>query len=174
MIEVVLYASLAILFSLLVLYIARRGHSKLLSDVVVGCILGVLGTSFVLLEAVNLMIWPFRFVGRIFGLTGKRIQASEANAMANGIKTTGHRRIVIFDGICVLCNRFGRFVVSHLPDPNLVSFIPFQDPASNPHINVKTLQEEFNFKEEDLQDRIAVIDGDEIKWGAGMCCLLFN
>lgn len=148
------------------LYVARHGHSKFLSDIVVGAILLVLGTSYVLLEGVNLMIWPFRFTARIIGMGPKRMEASEASALANGVKTTDHRRIVIFDGICVLCNTFGRFVVSHLPDPNVVSFIPFQDPTANPHINVKRLQEEFKFKEEELQDRIAVVDGDSIKWGA--------
>ena len=37
------------------------------------------------------------------------------------------RRLVIFDGVCVLCNRFGRFAFYRLVNPDLVSFVPFQD-----------------------------------------------
>jgi len=36
---------------------------------------------------------------------------------------------------------------------------------SNPHVNLKKLQEEFKFDSEQLEDRIAVIEGETIKWG---------
>ena len=37
------------------------------------------------------------------------------------------RRLIIFDGICVLCNSFGRAAFYRLVNPDLVSFVPFQD-----------------------------------------------
>lgn len=37
------------------------------------------------------------------------------------------RRLVIFDGICVLCNKFGRYSFYRLVNKDLVSFVPFQD-----------------------------------------------
>mmetsp|Transcript_3271 Transcript_3271/g.3777 ORF Transcript_3271/g.3777 Transcript_3271/m.3777 type:complete len:207 (-) Transcript_3271:138-758(-) len=151
---------------LALLYVAKNGHSRLITDVIVFLIVGVLFGSFCVMEIVNLMIWPFRLCRRLLGLGPKRLSASEASDAATGRKTTDKRRIVIFDGVCVLCNKFGAFVVSHLPDPNTVSFLPFQDPQSNPHLNIKRLEQEFSFKAEQLQDRIAVIDGDDIKWGA--------
>ncbi|GBG33885.1 DCC family protein At1g52590, chloroplastic [Hondaea fermentalgiana] len=147
------------------LYVAKNGHSRLITDVFVVFIIGFLGTVFVIFEGINLMIWPFRLLRRLLGFAPRRMDAAEASDLATGRKTTEKRRIVLFDGVCVLCNRFGRFVVSHLPDPNEVSFVPFQDPMANPHVNLKRLEAEFGFKEDELQDRIAVIEGDRILWG---------
>mmetsp|Transcript_5903 Transcript_5903/g.6787 ORF Transcript_5903/g.6787 Transcript_5903/m.6787 type:complete len:238 (+) Transcript_5903:198-911(+) len=151
---------------LALLYVAKNGHSRLITDLFVFIIVSILCIGFALLEIVNLMIWPFRFCRRILGFGPKRLSAQEASEAATGRRTTDQRRIVIFDGVCVLCNNFGKFAVSHLPDPNMVSFLPYQDQASNPHLNINRLKEEFKFQEEMLQDRIAVIDGDTIKWGA--------
>mmetsp|Transcript_13269 Transcript_13269/g.21639 ORF Transcript_13269/g.21639 Transcript_13269/m.21639 type:complete len:235 (+) Transcript_13269:119-823(+) len=158
-------AALVAVPGLIGLYIAKMGHSRVITDVFVVAIVVVLATAFAVMELVNLLIWPFRLGMRLLGLGGQRIDAAVASDMATGRKTTSHRKIVIFDGICVLCNNFGKFVISHLPDPNLVSFVPFQDPVANPHVNVKKLQEEFNFKEKELENRIAVVDGDKIFWG---------
>mmetsp|Transcript_1275 Transcript_1275/g.3132 ORF Transcript_1275/g.3132 Transcript_1275/m.3132 type:complete len:238 (+) Transcript_1275:180-893(+) len=147
------------------LYLAKHGHSRFITDIFVGIIITVLGSSFLVFELINLMIWPFRLVRRVLGLAPKPLPAAEASDLATGRKTTEKRKIVLFDGVCVLCNRFGRFVVSHLPDPNEVAFVPFQDPMANPHVNVKRLTEEFGFEDKELEDRIAVIEGDKIFWG---------
>ena len=72
------------------------------------------------------------------------------------------RRLVIFDGICVLCNKFGRYSFYRLVNKDLVSFVPFQDSqhvrcssavlrsaaeAERPtaQVNVDELQKQFNF-----------------------------
>jgi len=152
-------------FGLVGLYAAKNGHSRLLSDVFVGIIVSFLGGLYLIMEFFNLVFMPFRVGRRLLGFAPEKLDPQEASDLATGRKTTDKRRIVIFDGVCVLCNNFGWFVVQHLPDPNEVSFIPFQDPMANPHVSVKKLQEEFTFKEEELLDRIAAIDGDRIYWG---------
>ena len=72
------------------------------------------------------------------------------------------RRLVIFDGICVLCNKFGRYSFYRLVNKDLVSFVPFQDSQhvrcssaqpplrrceaqSTAQVNVDELQKQFNF-----------------------------
>lgn len=147
-------------------YAMMNGHARLLTDLTLVLILGALVVGFVALEVVNLALWPFRYVLGALGLGPKKMEAAAASEAAGGRRTTSHRKIVIFDGICVMCNRFGRFVCGHLPDPNIVAFLPFQDVAANPHVPWKLLQKEFGIKEEDLQQRIAVVAGDKIYWGS--------
>ena len=147
-------------------YVVKHGHSRLLTDIMVLFVLSGLGSLFVVFEFLNLIVWPFRFTRRLMGMGPPILDANVASDRATGRKTTSHRKIVIFDGVCVLCNRFGRFVVSHIPDPNVVSFLPFQDPMSNPHISIKNLTKEFEFDEKEVLDRIAVVSGDKIYWGA--------
>ena len=53
-------------------------------------------------------------------------------------------------------------------------FVPFQDPHANPHIKVERLQEEFGFKAEQLQNRIAVVDGDRLLWGPDAVIAVFG
>ena len=135
------------------LYVAgTRGHVAAATDMMVTAIVGVMTVAIVVLDVLRIASFPLRWA------TGNVSKDSP-----DGPK--GPRRIVIFDGICVLCNRFGRFVVSRLCEPTKINFIPFQDPASNPHINLKRLQEEFKFEEAQLKDRIAVISDDKLLWG---------
>ena len=58
-------------------------------------------------------------------------------------------------------------MVTHLPDPNVVSFVPFQDALSNPHVSLAKIKEEFpDFNENDLHLKIAVVSGSRLLWGA--------
>lgn len=147
------------------LYVAKNGHSRVVTDVFVLAIVCALGAGVAALELVCLCIWPFRLCRRLAGFEAERLDPAAASEQAAGRRHTEKRRIVVFDGICVLCNRFGRFVVGRLPDPNEVSFVPFQDAKSNPHVSMRLLQQEFGFELAELQDRIAVVDGDKIYWG---------
>ena len=77
------------------------------------------------------------------------------------------RKTVIFDGVCVLCNTAGSTMLRHLPDRNLISFLPFQDALSNPHVSLKRIKAEFpDFDEQELTNRICVLSGDKMLWGA--------
>jgi len=145
----------------LVGYVVIHGHSKALSDVVVGTVLALLGTVFLLLEMVHLLSYPARKAMR-----KPAIDSKTAMELASGKMDITQRKVVIFDGVCVLCNRAGQFVVMHLPDPNLVAFVPFQDAISS-HVSMAKIREEFpDFKDEDLQLKIAVVSGKRLLWGA--------
>jgi len=74
-------------------------------------------------------------------------------------------RIVVFDGICVLCNRFGAFVYSRLLEQSAVDWVPFQDKL-NEHVNVDELMKEFDIEPNALQDRICAVSGNKLFWGA--------
>lgn len=135
---------------------------KIAVSILSGLIIAVLGVSFMVLEIVYFLLTPFRLMRK-----EKKMEGSEAAQLAAGKGSIEMRKIVIFDGICVLCNNSGKFVVMHLPDPNLVSFVPYQDALSNPHVSLARIKEEFkdNFKEEDLKNRICAISGKKILWG---------
>lgn len=97
-----------------------------------------------------------------------KVSRDEAAMQASGKRDISKRKIVIFDGICVLCNRAGQFVLVHLPDPNLVSFVPFQDALANPHVNLAKIKEEFPelVRDEQITEKICVISGEKMYWGA--------
>lgn len=137
-------------------------HKRIFSTLIVGTVLFGLFATFFLLEIVFLILTPYRLLTKKAALS-----ADEAAAEASGKRDKLKRRIVVFDGVCVLCNRAGQFVVSHLPDPNLVSFVPFQDALANPHVNLAKLREEFpDFRDEQLEERICVVSGERMLWGA--------
>jgi len=142
-------------------YAVIHGHSKALSDVVVGSVLAILGSVFLVLEMVHLLSYPVRKAMR-----KPAIDSKTAMELASGKMDIAQRKVVIFDGVCVLCNRAGQFVVMHLPDPNLVAFVPFQDAISS-HVSMAKIRDEFpDFKDEDLQLKIAVVSGKRLLWGA--------
>lgn len=141
-----------------------RHEMKIVLNFFVGVILLQLGVVFLLLEIIFLIFTPVRLLLRRFG--PPPVKPDEATALASGKAGVESRKIVIFDGVCVLCNNAGRFVVYHLPDPNLVSFLPFQDALANPHVSLARIRSEFpDFNEKDLQLRICVINGKKMYWG---------
>ena len=143
----------------------RRGHVAALTDCIVVTVTGVLLLVVAVLEVVRLLSWPLRsLLGRLMGLVVKK-KKSPAPVP---------RRVVIFDGVCVLCNVFGRFVVGRLPNAGQINFVPFQDPKSNPHVNLPRLIEEFKFDTAQLQNRIAVVSGTNLLWGADAVLEIFS
>ena len=127
--------------------VAFRGHVQACTDLVISLVLLALGLAALLLETLRWVLFPLNWVHR----RCKRRARADV------------RRLVIFDGICVLCNRFGRFSFYRLINPDLVSFVPFQD---SQHINIDELQAEFKFDEADVKSRIAFVNGSRIFWGA--------
>lgn len=85
-----------------------RTHVQMWTDAIVTTIVAAILSVVLVLEALRWLTLPIRLIGPTPKLDPK------------------HRRIVIFDGICVLCNSFGAFVVYRLVDPNAVKFVPFQ------------------------------------------------
>ena len=85
-----------------------RTHVQMWTDAIVTTIVAAILSVVLVLEALRWLTLPIRLIGPTSKLDPK------------------HRRIVIFDGICVLCNSFGAFVVYRLVDPNAVKFVPFQ------------------------------------------------
>jgi len=139
------------------------GHKRFFLNLIVGSILSGLFLTFFLLEIGFFILTPFRM------LMGKKykLPADEATAQASGKRDVLKRKIVVFDGVCVLCNRAGQFVVVHLPDPNQVAFVPFQDALANPHVSLAKIKQEFpGFEGQQLTERICVISGDKMLWGA--------
>ena len=135
----------------------RRGHVNVLTGVVLLLILAVLGVGFSALEIVHVALWPLRvmrtLVDRFF--------------LGKSKKKARVRRIVVFDGICVLCNAFGSFVVPRLNDKESINFVPFQDPSANPHVNMALLEKEFpSLTADALKDRLCAVHGENIYWGA--------
>jgi len=142
----------------------RRGHVAALTDCIVVTVTSVLLLVVAVLEVVRLLSWPLRsLLGRLMGLIVKKKTSAPVA-----------RRVVIFDGVCVLCNVFGRFVVGRLPNPGQINFVPFQDPKSNPHVNLPRLIEEFQFDTAQLQNRIAVVSGTKLLWGADAVLEIFS
>ena len=148
-----------------VISLIKYGHSKTITKILMYIILSILGISFLLLEIIFVISIPFR---RIFLKQKGAMDPEEAAKLANGKNVSQediikYRKVVIFDGVCVLCNRAGRFCVSHLDDPNLVSFLPYQDALSNPHASLNRIQQEFReFSPEELQNKIFVISGNNL------------
>jgi predicted DCC family thiol-disulfide oxidoreductase YuxK len=126
---------------------ARVGHVRACIDLVISLVLLALGVAAAVLEALRWLLFPLNWVQR------QRLRRAKVEV----------RRLVIFDGVCVLCNRFGRFAFYRLVNADLVSFVPFQDAQ---HVNIEELQAEFKFGEADVQRRIAFVDGARIFWGA--------
>ena len=138
------------------------GHVGILSGLVLLAVLSVLAVGFALLEIVHLGLWPARI------LAGKFLTSS-------GSAKPKVRRIVIFDGICVLCNTFGRFVVPRLNDKDSINFVPYQDPSANPHVNVSALEKEFpSLTPDALQHKICAIRGNDIFWGADAIMVMLS
>lgn len=145
--------------------VAVKGHATTLKNVVVGSTLALVGSVFFVLEILYLAATPARLVWRAVG--PPPVSADEAAALAAGKVNLDARKIVVFDGHCVLCNSAGRFVVRHLPDPNLVSFVPFQDALANPHVNLAKLKEEFpDLEPAQLAEKIGIVSGRRMLWGA--------
>lgn len=111
--SIVLGFVLVVVLFALVVYAKKHGHSKVVSDIVVGSVIFGLAMGFALLEAVNLMIWPFRYIRRLLNYSPP-MDPKIASDLSTGRHSNSSRKIVVFDGVCVLCNRFGRFVLMHL------------------------------------------------------------
>lgn len=79
------------------------GHKKFFVNLVVGTLLAFIGTAFLILEIIFLLLTPYRLLTR---------KPRDPNAGIN--LSIDDRKIVLFDGICVLCNRAGQFVLLHL------------------------------------------------------------
>jgi len=138
------------------------GHKRFFGNLVVGTLLLGLFSTFFILEIIYLILTPFRLLTK-----QSQLSADDAAAAAAGKRDVLKRKIVVFDGVCVLCNRAGQFVVAHLPDPNLVSFVPVQDALANPHVSLAKIKQEFpEFREDMMEERICVISGDKMYWGA--------
>lgn len=153
------------LLAALVGLVAVKGHANTLKTLMVGSTLALVGSVFFVLEIIYLACTPFRVLMRAVG--PPPVSADEAAALAAGKVDLDKRRIVVFDGVCVLCNGAGRFVVRHLPDPNLVSFVPFQDALANPHVSLAKLQQEFpDLQPQQLTERIGIVSGRKMYWGA--------
>ena len=138
------------------------GHKKFFTNIIVGTVLFGLFATFLMLEIVYLILTPYRLLTK-----RSQIPFDEASAEASGKKDLSKRKIVFFDGVCVLCNRAGQFVVAHLPDPNLVSFVPLQDALANPHVSLAKIKEEFpEFRPEQLEEQICIISGEKLLSGS--------
>jgi len=159
------FTSPAVLFPLSVVAASIAtfvGHKRFFTNIIVGSTLFGLFAVFFTLEIIFLILTPFRLLK-----CKPHVPADEAAAQAAGKRDVFTRKIVCFDGVCVLCNRAGQFVVAHLPDPNLVSFVPIQDALANPHVSLAKLRQEFpDFRDEQLEERICVVSGDKMLWGA--------
>jgi predicted DCC family thiol-disulfide oxidoreductase YuxK len=125
----------------------RQGHVRACTDLVILLVLTALGSAAFVFEFLRWVLFPLNWMQR------RWLRRARADV----------RRLVIFDGICVLCNKFGRFSFYRLVNPDLVSFVPFQD---SQHINIDELQAEFKFGEAEVKSRIAFVSGDRIFWGA--------
>ena len=125
----------------------RQGHVRACTDLVILLVLIALGSVAFVFEFLRWVLFPLNWVQR------RWLRRARADV----------RRLVIFDGICVLCNKFGRFSFYRLVNPDLVSFVPFQDAQ---HINIDELQAEFKFGEAEVKSRIAFVSGSRIFWGA--------
>mmetsp|Transcript_8456 Transcript_8456/g.11818 ORF Transcript_8456/g.11818 Transcript_8456/m.11818 type:complete len:263 (+) Transcript_8456:285-1073(+) len=132
----------------------KRGHVQAWTDIFVGSILGVLLLITSVFEILRICLLPL-----------SKTILIRRRLIPPGHGPRKHRRIVIFDGICVLCNRFGAFVHGRLIDTGAVDWVPFQD-KDNEHVDIPALVKEFSINEADLQDRICAISGNEILWGA--------
>jgi predicted DCC family thiol-disulfide oxidoreductase YuxK len=141
---VAIFATAAVAFLAVCL---RRGHVQACTDLVISLVLLALGSAGLVFEVLRWVLFPLNWVQR------RWLRRARADV----------RRLVIFDGICVLCNKFGRFSFYRLVNPDLVSFVPFQD---SQHIKIDELQLEFKFGEADVKSRIAFVSGDRIFWGA--------
>mmetsp|Transcript_31684 Transcript_31684/g.61277 ORF Transcript_31684/g.61277 Transcript_31684/m.61277 type:complete len:256 (-) Transcript_31684:100-867(-) len=150
---VAVYVGLGLLLCFLLL-VSRRGHVQAWTDIFVGSILSVLLIIGGILEGLRLITLP---------LSKTILCRRRLHPPGSGPRK--HRRVVIFDGICVLCNRFGAFVHFRLLEKEAVDWVPFQD-KSNEHVNVDALVKEFGIDPLALQDRIAVVSGDKLLWGA--------
>jgi predicted DCC family thiol-disulfide oxidoreductase YuxK len=145
--------------------VATQGHAKAMNTVIVYTVLAGLGLTFLILEIIFLACTPFRLFSKRFGTP--LLSADQAAKLAAGHVDIEQRKIVIFDGVCVLCNGAGRFVVRHLPDPNLVSFVPFQDALSNPHVSLGKLKLEFpEIQDQHFTERIGIISGKKLLWAS--------
>lgn len=141
-------------------YVIGKHHVRLFSTLVVGSLLFFIGLAFFVLEIVFLVSTPFRLLF-FTKKTNKRVEEQEDET---SVKI---RKIVLFDGVCVLCNRAGQFVVAHLPDPAMVNFVPIQHALYNPHVNLARIKAEFpDFKEEMISEKICVISAGKMYWGA--------
>eukprot|EP00457_Paulinella_chromatophora_P018273 gb/GEZN01019544.1/.p1 GENE.gb/GEZN01019544.1/~~gb/GEZN01019544.1/.p1 ORF type:complete len:181 (+),score=25.47 gb/GEZN01019544.1/:19-561(+) len=77
------------------------------------------------------------------------------------------RRIVLFDGLCVMCNGFARFTMARAVNPTSISFIPFQDVVAKNHMKSAELLAEFpELTKENCSDRLALISGKRLLWGS--------
>ncbi|GAB5365682.1 hypothetical protein AAMO2058_001078900 [Amorphochlora amoebiformis] len=135
-----------------VILVMKRGHVQAWTDIFVFSILSVLaiiGSSLELLRIVN----------------SYTLKLGRKKLFPPGSGPRKHRRIVVFDGICVLCNRFGAFVHGRLLDPSAVDWVPFQD-KENEHVDVDAVVKEFDINPAHLQDRICVVSGKKMYWGA--------
>lgn len=135
------------------LQIYRRGHRQAWTDIFVGSIVAVLLSAVAVFETLRFITYP---VSKI--LFRKKL-------FPPGSGPLKHRRVVVFDGICVLCNKFGAFVHSRLLETGAVDFVPFQD-KENEHVNIGAVMKEFNIDPAALQDRICVVSGKKVLWGA--------
>eukprot|EP00808_Paulinella_micropora_P030565 g41259.t1 len=121
---------------------------KVLENIAVGCIVVMLSVALVLCEALHLVLKSCRSKGT-----------------SQPKKTP--RRIVLFDGLCVMCNGFARFCMARVVHPSSVDFIPYQDLVKNNHAKSKTLLKEFpDLSEETCSERLAIISGNKLVWGS--------
>ena len=138
---------------LFLVQVLRRGHRQAWTDVFVGTVVSLVLTATLLFEVLRLLSYPLA----LLGLCRRKLHPP-------GSGPRKQRRVVVFDGICVLCNKFGQFVYWRLLETSAVDFVPFQD-MTNEHVNLDALVKEFGFKTEQLKDRICVVSGKRIFWG---------
>eukprot|EP00457_Paulinella_chromatophora_P012649 gb/GEZN01012876.1/.p1 GENE.gb/GEZN01012876.1/~~gb/GEZN01012876.1/.p1 ORF type:complete len:283 (+),score=39.79 gb/GEZN01012876.1/:53-901(+) len=121
------------------------------TDLAVSSIIALLFLALIICELLYVLLWPVRQCVK------QRLRPHKKR----------YRRIVFFDGICVLCNNFGLFIVQRLVDRDAVQFVPFQDVNSEEHTNTAALKAEFPvLTPERLKTKMATIGGDKVFWGS--------
>jgi hypothetical protein len=112
----------------------RAGHVQAGTDMVIAAVLILLGSAAAILEILRWV--PCGPVNLINRRRLRRAKVEVRTLLLQGflmpVETDVYiawqvRRLVIFDGVCVLCNKFGRTAFYRLVNPDLVSFVPFQD-----------------------------------------------
>eukprot|EP00808_Paulinella_micropora_P022000 g81304.t1 len=120
-------------------------------DILVSGVIALLFLALIICELIYVLLWPVRKCVKQKLRPGKK----------------KYRRIVFFDGVCVLCNNFGLFIVSRLVDRDAVQFVPFQDVTSEEHTNTKAIKKEFpELTPDKLSTKMATIGCKRVYWGS--------
>jgi len=112
----------------------------------------------------DILFIPLAIVLFIALIIGEIICCMSACFLKNRTESDGIRRIVMFDGVCVVCNGLTNFLQKRALKK--LQFVPIQADEEQ----TKEFLDEFNAKRDQLDERLAFIQGPRIFWGS--CAVL--